>query len=160
MSSEIPTTQRAAIVQPDKTVAVQTVPVTPPGPGEVLIKVAVAAQNPSDWKTIHWGMVKPGQGVGSDFAGRVVALGDGVHDVKLGERVAGWQVPAEGDLNASTAYREYTTITSAPLIHIPNNVSDEEIFVSPGGQRVLTCYSNKYNPNARLRENQAASLSC
>ncbi|TFY74797.1 hypothetical protein EWM64_g9214 [Hericium alpestre] len=96
-----------------------------PGPGEVLVKNAVVAQNPSDWKTIEWGLVRPGDGVGSDFVGRIVALGQGVDDVKIGDRVSGWLLP-ESTAKASTAYREYSIIRSKPLIHIPDNVPDDE----------------------------------
>jgi NADPH:quinone reductase-like Zn-dependent oxidoreductase len=40
-----------------------------------LIKVTHAAQNPTDWKHVHFGFAKPGSIVGCDFAGEVVEVG-------------------------------------------------------------------------------------
>ncbi len=34
-----------------------------------------AAQNPTDWKHVHFGFAKPGSIVGCDFAGEVVEVG-------------------------------------------------------------------------------------
>ena len=33
------------------------------------------AQNPTDWKHVQFGLVKPGSTVGCDFAGEVVEVG-------------------------------------------------------------------------------------
>ncbi|TFY78319.1 hypothetical protein EWM64_g5690 [Hericium alpestre] len=116
-------TQKAVIVQKDKTVAVETVPVPKPGAGEVLVKVSAAAQNPTDWKGIEMGRTTPGKGVGYDFAGLVAAVGDGVSNVKVGERVAGFY---------PGAFREYTLIpASLPLVRIPEGTSDEEASTIP-----------------------------
>ncbi|TFY63382.1 hypothetical protein EVG20_g6346 [Dentipellis fragilis] len=121
-------TQKASIVQKDLTCAVETIPVTPPGPGEVLVKNNVVAQNPTDWKSIEWQRIKPGQSTGCDFAGVVAAVGDGVTNVAVGERVAGWCRAGGGDMSS---FREYTLIAAHPLIKIPDNVSDEEAATLP-----------------------------
>ncbi|TFY57810.1 hypothetical protein EVG20_g8398 [Dentipellis fragilis] len=64
-SPSLPKTQKAAVLQKDLiSCAVETIPVNPPGPGEVLIKNTVAAQNPTDWKSIHFKRIKPGQSTG------------------------------------------------------------------------------------------------
>ncbi|TFY78323.1 hypothetical protein EWM64_g5688 [Hericium alpestre] len=128
----IPETQKAAIVQKDKSVAIQSVPVAEPGPSEVLVQITVAAQNPTDWKSIDpWGAIKPGQSTGCDFAGRVVALGEGVTSVKIGERVAGWTLPGGGPNQKTTAFREYTVVPWHYLTKIPANTSDEEAATIP-----------------------------
>ncbi|TFY63381.1 hypothetical protein EVG20_g6344 [Dentipellis fragilis] len=142
---QLPKTQKAAVVQMDATVAVEIIPVIPPGAGEVLVKISVAAQNPTDWKSIDWGRTLPGQGVGVDLAGVIVAVGEGVTNVAVGERVAGW-VPAHARVN-TTAFREYTIMNARPLIKVPDNVSDEEAATLPvavataaTGMRRLTNY--------------------
>ena len=73
-----------------------------PGPGEVVVRVAVSGVNPTDWKS------RQGDGSGApppagsqvpnqDGAGLVVATGNGVDPVLVGERVwiweAAWQRP-------------------------------------------------------------------
>jgi NADPH:quinone reductase-like Zn-dependent oxidoreductase len=37
--------------------------------------VTHVAQNPTDWKHVHFGFAKPGSVVGCDFAGEVVEIG-------------------------------------------------------------------------------------
>ncbi|TFY80108.1 hypothetical protein EWM64_g3905 [Hericium alpestre] len=126
----IPETHLAVIIQPNKTVAVERVPVVHPGPGEVLIKVSTAGQNPADWKVIQFDVSPPGKGIGSDLVGTVVELGAGVEDVALGERVGTVLVAR---LHESSAFREYVVVPSKPLIRIPDNVSDEVAAVVPSG---------------------------
>jgi len=71
-----------------------------PGPGEVLVKLAVAGVNPTDWKfragatgQLNFDSQIPGQ----DGAGVVEAVGEGVAKAWKGERVwvylAAWQSP-------------------------------------------------------------------
>ncbi|ROT33998.1 NADPH:quinone reductase [Micromonospora sp. HM5-17] len=77
-------------------------PVPEPGPGEVLVRVAVSGVNPTDWKS------RQGDGSGAppkegwqiphqDGAGVIEAVGTGVDAKLLGERVwiweAAWQRP-------------------------------------------------------------------
>ncbi|KAA1476170.1 GroES-like protein [Dentipellis sp. KUC8613] len=128
MSANIPTTQKAAIVQKDHTVVVETVPVTLPGADQVLVKNNVAAQNPTDWKSVEWGLLQPGWGTGCDFAGVVVAIGDGVTNVSVGDRVAGWVAANTANMSA---FREYTLAAAHPLIKIPDGTSDEEAATLP-----------------------------
>ncbi len=45
------------------------------GSKELLIKVTHVAQNPTDWKHVHFGLAKPGSIVGCDFSGIVVKVG-------------------------------------------------------------------------------------
>ncbi|TFY81970.1 hypothetical protein EWM64_g2051, partial [Hericium alpestre] len=97
----------------------------------VLVQITVAAQNPTDWKSIDWGRIQPGQSPGCDFAGRVVALGEGVTAVKIGERVAGWNLPGGGPKQRSSAFREYTVVPWHHLTKIPANTSDEEAATIP-----------------------------
>lgn len=77
-------------------------PVPEPGPGEVLVRIAISGVNPTDWKN------RQGDGSGAppphgwqipnqDGAGVIEAVGTGVDSVLVGERVwiwdAAWQRP-------------------------------------------------------------------
>lgn len=60
-----------------------------PGPGELLVKVLAAALNPADWKIWKSGLfiVDFPAILGSDIAGDVVAVGEGVTIFAPGDRV-------------------------------------------------------------------------
>jgi NADPH:quinone reductase len=45
---------KEAIVNADLTVQIIHSPIPKPGPGDVLIKVAVSGSNPKDWKLPEW----------------------------------------------------------------------------------------------------------
>ena len=47
---QVPSTYRAAIVQPDGSVKAEERPIPPVGDNEILVKVAAIAVNPTDWK--------------------------------------------------------------------------------------------------------------
>ena len=96
MSPALPDQMRALIVaslEPDYGgVSVQSVPVPKPRAGEVLVKVKAASVNfPDLLMTRGEYQLKPPLpfGVGMELAGEVVALGEGVHDLKIGQAVVG-----------------------------------------------------------------------
>jgi NADPH:quinone reductase-like Zn-dependent oxidoreductase len=68
---------------------VATADVYSPGPGELLVKVEAAALNPSDWKAQETGYYINSypQIMGSDAAGTVVAVGEGITGFQVGDRV-------------------------------------------------------------------------
>ncbi|SNS97544.1 NADPH2:quinone reductase [Geodermatophilus saharensis] len=73
-------------------------PTPEPGPGEVLVRLAVAGVNPTDWKSRTNSPPGPeGQVPGQDGAGTVEAVGRGVDPAVTGQRVwvweAAWQRP-------------------------------------------------------------------
>lgn len=62
-----------------------------PAEGEVIVKVAAIAINPSEWKMqdyMYLPLTLP-HVLGSDFSGTVVKVGAGVSRVKPGDRVIG-----------------------------------------------------------------------
>ena len=69
--------------------AVGDVTTLKPGPGELLVKVHAAALNPVDWKIRKYGVfVETFPAIlGSDLAGDVVELGEGVSGFEVGDRV-------------------------------------------------------------------------
>lgn len=66
----------------------QSLDIWTPGPGEILIKNVAIASNPVDWKVQKWGFfVTFPCTIGSDVAGTVEAVGDGVTRFKKGDKV-------------------------------------------------------------------------
>src|ERR1700722_9040278 len=71
------------------------VPTPEPGPGQVLVQVKAAGINPGEGK-IRDGLLDAifpatfPSGEGSDLAGVVVAIGDGIRSFAIGDEVMGW----------------------------------------------------------------------
>ena len=80
-----------------------------PGPGEVVIAVRAASVNPIDWK-IRSGMLADASApdepmiIGNDGSGTVVALGEGVTDVAVGDEVFGIGRAGYAELAVLTTY--------------------------------------------------------
>lgn len=91
-----------------------------PGPGEVQIRQAAIALNFVD-TYYRTGLYKPAGGLpfvaGSEAAGTVVAVGEGVADVREGDRVA---YPS-----SNGAYCELRNIAANSLVHLPDDISFE-----------------------------------
>lgn len=90
------------------------------GPGQVRVKVAFAALNPIEWKLRSGAMqeVVPLAlpfVLGNEVSGVVDQVGDGVHELTPGDRVAGF-VPGGGDA-------EFAVTTPARLAVVPDSLS-------------------------------------
>lgn len=87
----IPKTMQAVVLHEADVMRMEERPVPEPGPGEVLLRVEVASICGTDVKVLHRKL--PGQPagpfiMGHEYAGRVVALGQGVGEFRVGDRVA------------------------------------------------------------------------
>jgi NADPH2:quinone reductase len=100
-------------------------PIPEPGPGEVRVRVLVAGVNPTDWKAragvtgpsaLPFAEVSPGQ----DGAGVVDAVGDGVTDLRAGDRV--WLYLAQHQRPIGTA-TEYTVQPEGSVVRLPDGTS-------------------------------------
>ena len=117
-------------------------PVPEPGPGQVLVRVGGAALNSRDLQIVH-DQYYPDQRfpivLGSDGAGEVVAVGEGVERPTVGERVAGafaqgwisgertwerWLTHLGGQLDGTFA--EYVVFEAEAAIPVPAHLSDVE----------------------------------
>jgi len=78
---------RAAVYRGINDVRVETVPVPEIGPGEVLIRVAACGICGTDLKKIHTGSHDAPRIFGHETAGTIAAVGEGVHDFAVGDRV-------------------------------------------------------------------------
>ena len=111
-----PEKMRGVQVGEGSALSVQEMPVPRPGAGEVLIKVRSAAVNPVDWKIASR---RVGQVPGTDVAGVIDTLGEGVTDWKVGEQVLGFA-------RQSGSYAEYAVIPLNSLARKPKSLTFEE----------------------------------
>jgi NADPH2:quinone reductase len=90
-----------------------------PGPGQVLVQVAVAGVNYMDVYQRSGGVPLPTPFVaGVEGVGTVVALGEGVDDLAVGQRV-GWLRGGQG------SYAEYVVVEAAQAVPVPDAVPDD-----------------------------------
>lgn len=85
--SKIPSTMRAVVYRGINDMRVETVPVPRIGPGELLIRIATCGICGTDLKKIHMGSHSAPRIFGHEMAGTIVAVGEGVTDYAVGERV-------------------------------------------------------------------------
>ena len=115
---------------------IANVTVPPPGPGEVRIRVAGAAVNPVDIKARRGVLHEfvplsfPAQ-IGGDVAGIVEAVGPGVTQFAVGDRVAGMLNPF-----ADGAYASHVLAGQEALAKVPEALDLAEAAAAPTG--VLT----------------------
>ncbi|QHG65175.1 alcohol dehydrogenase catalytic domain-containing protein [Pseudomonas putida] len=97
-------------------------------PGDVLIRNAVIGLNPVDWKVLGGSLVdwQPGHVPGVDGAGTVVAVGEGVADGWVGQRVSYHQ-----HLARHGSYAEYVAVKARALLRVPAGVRWEQAASMP-----------------------------
>ncbi len=95
-----------------------------PGPGQVRVKLAVSGVNPTDWKTRR--NAGPPRGQPSvpnhDGAGTIDAVGAGVSESRIGERV--WLLLAAYNNRWGTA-AEYSVVPADRAVPLPDSASFE-----------------------------------
>jgi NADPH:quinone reductase len=97
----------------------EDIPVPEPGEGEAVIKIAAAGVNFIDvyFRTGLYKVPKLPYTPGQEGAGTVTAVGPGVKEVKVGDRVA--------YSGMTGSYAEYALVQSWRLVQLPANVSFE-----------------------------------
>ncbi|NTX07582.1 NADP-dependent oxidoreductase [Myxococcus sp. CA040A] len=133
MKTSVPSQMKAAAIDRfggPEVLGTKTVPVPQVGPGEVLIQVETAGIGQWDPAERAGEMegYKPGSKasfpyvLGTDGAGTVVALGEGVKNLKVGDKVY-----AFGFLNEKGGfYAEYTAVRAADTAPVPKGLSAEQ----------------------------------
>ena len=113
-------------------------PLPVPGHGEVLVKVAAAGINRPDVFQ-RKGLYPPPPGasdiLGLEVSGEVVALGDAVSGLKLGDKVCG--------LLAGGGYAEYAVIPELQCLPVPGELSMLEAAALP--ETYFTVWSNVFD---------------
>ncbi len=105
---------------PASNLVLDDIPAPTPGPGEVLAKIAYVGLNFMDTLIIqNRYQVKPALpfSPGAEFSGRIVALGEGVSEFSIGDRISGW--------SGYNAAREMIALPASRVTRIPDGVSDE-----------------------------------
>ncbi|KAI1267986.1 putative alcohol dehydrogenase [Xylariaceae sp. FL1019] len=108
-----------------------THPIPQPGENQVQVRVTVAGLNPHDEKTQAFNLFKdtlPAV-LTHDVVGRVSALGPGITDLAVGDRVV--YLPAFKSGGAQNGLQEYAIADRLALAKIPDSVSDDEAATLP-----------------------------
>ncbi len=109
-------------------------PVPAPWPGEVLVEVVATSVNLSDWECLRGrpayarigGLWRPKRRVlGSDIAGRIAAVGEGVTRFSVGDEVFGDNLDHKG------GFAEYAVAPERALTHKPAGLSFAEASTLP-----------------------------
>jgi len=113
-----------------------------PQPGEILVKVEATALNPVDWKVAasgrfytEWPAI-----LGVDTAGVVAALGEGVTNFAVGDRIL-----HEGNfVNRHAGFQQYNIALADLCCKIPSNISFDEATLPLGvATAAIALYSQK-----------------
>ncbi|TBU40552.1 GroES-like protein [Dichomitus squalens] len=126
-----PTKQKALfLLEKHGQFAVRDRDVPTPKPGELLIKNETSSLNPIDWKTQDFGMFVTNYPavIGSEGAGTIEAVGEGVTDLKKGDRVL---YRAIAVINDWAAYQQYTLSNPQNVAKIPEGISFDEAATLP-----------------------------
>ncbi|CAF1485608.1 unnamed protein product [Rotaria sp. Silwood1] len=123
----------ALVVHEQKKLVVEELSLPKYGSKELLIKVTHVAQNPTDWKHVHFGLAKPGSIVGCDFSGIVVKVGkEAIGNYKKGERVAGCvHGGLDRELGIRGAFSEYVVQEASLVFRYPSTMSPEAVVTLP-----------------------------
>ena len=119
----------------------ETRPVPKPGANEILVKVMAAGVNRPDVAQ-RAGVYPPPPGAsdlpGLEISGEVVALGDGAHKHKVGDKVM--------SLVAGGGYAQYCIAQDAQAIAVPPNLSIKEAGATP--ETLMTVWHNVFERGA------------
>ena len=128
---------RAAVYDrygPPDVLRIEDLPVPEPAPGQVLVKVAATSVNLSDWETLRGsplyarigGLRSPARPtLGSDIAGWVAEVGEGVTRFRVGDEVYGDNLALKGGL------AEYAVAPESAIATKPAGLSFAEASTIP-----------------------------
>jgi 2-desacetyl-2-hydroxyethyl bacteriochlorophyllide A dehydrogenase len=133
---------KAAVFKGIKDVRVEDVPEPEAGPDDVVVAVSACGICGSDLHTyLHGSFVEPGQVMGHEFAGEVIAAGDDVRGLAVGDRVTASPIVPCGDCPRCAEGRynlcalAWTTGIAygrpgafAERVRIPHSVAGENVF--------------------------------
>jgi len=125
---------QAITIMGNKAMVSSGVPLPKLRPTYLLAKVEAIALNPTDWKHIAGKNSALGGISGCDFAGTVVAVGEGVtKDIKPGDRIAAVTHGSNQSQPEDGAFAEYAVAKADLVIKIPDSLSFEKAATLPLG---------------------------
>jgi len=137
---------------------VEDVPRPSPAAGQVLVEVAATSVNLSDWECLLGspayarigGMRTPARGtLGSDIAGVVEAVGDGVTRFRVGEEVYGDNLALKG------GFAEYAVAPESVLAHKPPELTFAQASTLPQAGAIALQGTRWARPGSRVLVNGA-----
>jgi NADPH:quinone reductase-like Zn-dependent oxidoreductase len=137
---------------------VEDVPVPSPGAGQVLVRVAATSINLSDWECLRGsplyarlgGLRSPARPtLGSDIAGTVDAVGEGVTRFRPGDEVYGDNLTLKG------GFAEYTVAPESALTHKPAELTFAEASTIPQAGAIALQGTDGAAPGRRVLINGA-----
>jgi NADPH:quinone reductase-like Zn-dependent oxidoreductase len=140
----MPSTQKALFLEKKfGSLVLNETEIYKPGPGQVLIKIQATSLNPVDWKIQKYGVFVENYPaiLGTDVAGDVEEVGEGVTEFKKGDRVF-TQGQFKNDL---ASFQQYTLAGASILARIPPNLTYEQASALPVALTVT--YVGLYNQN-------------
>jgi NADPH:quinone reductase len=96
-----------------------------PGPGEVQVRMTLSGINPTDWKLRSGATPRPIDGFQiphHDGTGIIDAVGEGVDDGRIGQRVWIWLAAASRPWGTAA---QWSIVPSRQAVPLPDGVSDE-----------------------------------
>jgi NADPH2:quinone reductase len=116
-------------------VVLDEIPIPEPRPGWVLVRMEAAGLNFSDTvrRQDNYGRTTFPFTFGSEAAGPIVALGEGVEGLTLGDRVTG-VIPGRGG-----GYADYVLMSAAHVVRIPEGLSAIEAVSVPNQGGTAWC---------------------
>jgi NADPH:quinone reductase-like Zn-dependent oxidoreductase len=125
---------------------VKPAPYTHPLKGEIVVQNHAVAVNPLEWilqlaGNVIYPWIKYPFVMGSDVAGEVVEVGDGVTRFVVGDRVLAHAVGTDKDSNSSArgAFQQYTVVLERMASPIPTTMAYESAAVLPLGLSTASC---------------------
>jgi len=136
------------------------VPVPAAAAAEILVRVRAASVNPVDWK-IAGGRFRPlvrggvPRTMGSDFAGEVAALGPGVVQFAVGERVFGFIDPF---VRTGGTFADFVTVPVESAYRLPEYLEfqDGAALACVGLTAVVLCDLGRVGAGSKVLVNGAA----
>ena len=143
----MPTNTAAWLVAKQQTkLEVKYAPYTHPREGEIVVKNHAVAINPLEWiiqvaGNIVYSWIKYPSILGSDLAGEVFEVGQGVTRFSVGDRVIGHAVGTDKKRNspAEGTFQEYTVLLAHMAAPIPDTLSYEKATVLPLALSTAAC---------------------
>jgi NADPH:quinone reductase-like Zn-dependent oxidoreductase len=142
----IPKNEAAWLTAEHGSLEVKEAPYTQPAAGEILVRNHAVAVNPVDWMIPYLGKrlfawIKYPFILGSDLAGEVTAIGGGITNVKVGDRVLAFAAGTAKQRNRAveSAFQVYTIVSPHLVTNIPDNMPYAEAAVVPLGITTAAC---------------------